>query len=101
LLSISILESYGGGISIAKNGKIVHLLSLPYGGLMTDKSAKEVNEEYNRLLFIANKLGVELEDPFMTLSFMALPVIPHLKITDIGLVDTDNFKVISIFDVGG
>ncbi len=101
LLSISILESYGGGISIAKNGKILHLLSLPYGGLMTDKSAKEVNEEYNRLLFIANKLGVELEDPFMTLSFMALPVIPHLKITDIGLVDTDNFKVISIFDVGG
>ncbi|HQN49326.1 MAG TPA: adenine deaminase C-terminal domain-containing protein, partial [Caldisericia bacterium] len=65
------------------------------------KSAKELNEEYNRLLFIANKLGVELEDPFMTLSFMALPVIPHLKITDIGLVDTDNFKVISIFDVGG
>ncbi|MGB9750403.1 MAG: adenine deaminase [Caldisericia bacterium] len=101
LLSISILESYGGGISITKNGKVLHILSLPYGGLMTDKSAKEVNEEYSKLLFIANKLGVELEDPFMTLSFMALPVIPHLKITDIGLVDTDNFKVISIFDVGG
>jgi len=101
LLSISILESYGGGISIAKDGKILHLLSLPYGGLMTDRSAKEVNEEYNKLLFIAKKLGTELEDPFMTLSFMALPVIPHLKITDIGLVDTDIFKVISIFDTGG
>lgn len=101
LLAITILESYGGGISIAKDGKILHLLTLPYGGLMTDRSAKEVNEEYKKLLFIAKKLGTELEDPFMTLSFMALPVIPHLKITDIGLVDTDNFKVISIFDTGG
>lgn len=101
LLAITILESYGGGISIAKDGKILHLLTLPYGGLMTDRSAREVNEEYKKLLFIAKKLGTELEDPFMTLSFMALPVIPHLKITDIGLVDTDNFKVISIFDTGG
>lgn len=101
LLAITILESYGGGISIAKDGKILHLLTLPYGGLMTDRSSKEVNEEYKKLLFIAKKLGTELEDPFMTLSFMALPVIPHLKITDIGLVDTDNFKVISIFDTGG
>lgn len=101
LLAITILESYGGGISIAKDGKILHLLTLPYGGLMTDRSAREVSEEYKKLLFIAKKLGTELEDPFMTLSFMALPVIPHLKITDIGLVDTDNFKVISIFDTGG
>lgn len=101
LLAITILESYGGGISIAKDGKILHVLSLPYGGLMTDRNVSEVNEEYKKLLFIAKKLGTELEDPFMTLSFMALPVIPHLKITDIGLVDTDNFKVISIFDTGG
>lgn len=98
LLSISILESYGGGISIAKDGKIVHVLSLPFGGLMTDRSAKEVNEDYEKLLYISKKLGGDFSDPFMTLSFMALPVIPHLKITDIGLVDTDNFKVISLFD---
>ena len=100
LLSISILESYGGGISIAKNGKILHILPLPYGGLMSDRSAKEVDEEYQKLLYLTRKLGCTLEDPFMSLSFMALPVIPHLKITDLGLVDTDNFKIISLFEKG-
>lgn len=100
LLSISIIESYGGGISIAKDGKILHFLNLPYGGLMTDNSAKEVSEDYKKMLYITKKLGTDFLDPFMTLSFMALPVIPHLKITDIGLVDTDNFKIISIFDTG-
>ncbi len=101
LLSISILESYGGGISIAKNGKILHILPLPFGGLMSDRSAKEVDEDYQKLLYLSKKLGSNLVDPFMSLSFMALPVIPHLKITDLGLVDTDNFKIISLFDTGG
>jgi len=100
LLSISILESYGGGISIVKNQKVLHILPLPFGGLMSDRSAKEVDEDYQKLLYLSKKLGCNLPDPFMSLSFMALPVIPHLKITDLGLVDTDNFKIISLFDRG-
>lgn len=100
LLSISILESYGGGISIAKNGKVLQILPLPFGGLMSDRSAKEVDEDYQKLLYFSKKLGCTLDDPFMSLSFMALPVIPHLKITDLGLVDTDNFKIISLFEKG-
>lgn len=64
------------------------------------KSAKEVDEDYQKLLYLSKKLGCNLPDPFMSLSFMALPVIPHLKITDLGLVDTDNFKIISLFDRG-
>ena len=101
LLSIFALESHGGGICIAKDEKIIDLLPLPFGGLMTDRSAYEVDLKFKKLVKITKELGCPMDDPFMTLSFMALSVIPHLKITDLGLVDSDKFKIISLWDTGG
>lgn len=67
-------------------------MPLPIAGLMTDKGAVETAKEYERLDAAAKKLGSKLSSPFMTLSFMALPVIPELKITDKGLFDVNDFS---------
>ncbi len=98
LLSIAQLESMGGGIAIAKDGKIIASLSLPYGGLMTNVSVNEVSESLKVLHQIAKEeIKISVSDPFMTLAFMALPVIPQLKITDRGLVNVDKFDFVPLF----
>jgi adenine deaminase len=85
-----------GGIVISAGGKIIKCLSLPVAGLMSDKRIEDVNNNYEELTIIARKMGVpEGVHPFMTLSFLALPVIPHLKITDKGLFDADRFEFIN------
>jgi len=86
-----------GGIVISSEGKIKGSLSLPIAGLITDKSAEYVNNIYEGLAEIAKKMGVfEGVHPFMTLSFMALAVIPELKITDKGLFDVTKFDFTDI-----
>lgn len=72
-------------------------LPLPIAGLMSYESLPVIQEQMESLLLEAKKLGSELPDPFMTLSFLALPVIPELKITDKGLVDVSLFKHVSLF----
>jgi len=98
LLAVSQLESMGGGIAIAKDGRVLDYLPLPYGGLMTNSSVYEVAEILKRLhKVVRTELGVTYPDPFMALAFMHLAVIPKLKITDSGLVDVEKFNFVDLF----
>ncbi|QTA91592.1 adenine deaminase [Desulfonema magnum] len=82
-----------GGLAVVSE-EIEEVLSLPVAGIMSDKPAEYVAEKYTRTDKAAKQIGSMLHSPFMTLSFMALPVIPSLKITDKGLFDVDQFKLI-------
>jgi len=84
-----------GGISICDTGT-TDVMPLPIAGLMSDKDAFTAAAQYERLDKAAKALGSKLSAPFMTLSFMALPVIPLLKITDKGLFDVDKFDFVSL-----
>ncbi len=86
-----------GGLIAVRRGAIVASLPLPIGGLMSFQSIKEVKEELDLLHQTVKEMGSTLEDPFMTLSFLALPVIPELKITDKGLVDVTRFEIVPLF----
>ena len=88
----------GGGVTIVQNGKVLMTHPLEIAGLMTDESAQVVYDTLREMHDIAyEKLGVNRNiDPFMTLSFMALPVIPALKITDSGLFDVTAFAFTSV-----
>jgi adenine deaminase len=98
LLAIAQLEAMGGGIAIAKDGKVLASLPLPYGGLMTNRHLNEVAHSLKTLHEVVKTHNkVTAKDPFMTLAFMALPVIPKLKITDKGLVDVDKFVFVPLF----
>jgi len=88
-----------GGIALAKDGKIIESLPLPIAGLMSDQPIEHVNEKLKDLKRAAQTLGTSLEEPFMAMSFLSLPVIPKLKITDLGLVDVERFRLIDLFDV--
>jgi adenine deaminase len=90
-LVIETLIKQGGGLAIACDGKVEASLVLDVAGLMSTDDAAEVAETFSVLLKVATKLGVQISDPFMLMSFLSLPVIPHLKMTDIGLVDVDSF----------
>ena len=87
----------GGGLAAVSNEKPLAVLPLPIGGLMSDAPIEKVCQHIDVLLQVAAKLGCPLENPFMTLSFLALPVIPQLKITDHGLVDVDTFNFVPLF----
>ncbi len=91
------LKECGGGIAVCTSSDDVDFLPLPIGGLMSDKSAEEVAENLNRLKEKTSEIGSKIENPFMALSFLALPVIPELKITDQGLVDVMKFSFTSLF----
>jgi adenine deaminase len=91
-----IVEMHGGLIAVTE-GKTLASLPLPIGGLMSDRSIEEVRDGLNRLQQTAKEMGCKLEEPFMALSFLALPVIPALKITDKGLVDVTQFKIVPLF----
>lgn len=88
----------GGGMSLAKGGRVIGSLALPIAGLMTSEPAEEVSARMAELNGIAHKeLGVrEGFSPFMTLSFLALPVIPKLKLTDLGLFDVGLFDFVPL-----
>ncbi len=89
------LKRSGGGLA-AISGKNEEILPLDLGGLMSTASADEVIKRHERLLCLTEEMGAE-GDPFATLSFIALPVIPILKITDKGLVDVDKFHFVQLF----
>lgn len=82
-----------GGISAA-DGKEKHLLALPVAGLMSNENGYKIAEQYTEIDKLAKKMGSRLQSPFMTLSFMALLVIPALKLSDKGLFDGDKFELI-------
>lgn len=80
-----------GGVLVVKNGKVHNKINLTVGGLMSARHGRIIAEKYKKLKKNAKKLGSQLRDPFMTMSFMALLVIPHLKISDQGLFDVDEW----------
>lgn len=86
-----------GGIVAALNGQVLEALPLPVAGLMSDRSAEFVREKQKRLNEIAKMLGSKLTDPFMAMSFLTLPPIPEIRITDRGLIDAVKFKVVPLF----
>jgi adenine deaminase len=88
----------GGGLAAVENGEVRARLPLPIAGLMSDQPLEVVREEMDELLAVAQQMGSQLHDPFMTMSFLALPVIPALKLTDKGLVDVSQFKVVPLFE---
>ena len=94
--AINCLVESKGGLSAASDGNQL-VLPLPIAGLMSDKSCVEVAQKYAHLDQFAKSLGCTLRAPFMTLSFLALPVIPKLKLTDKGLFDVEAFDFVSLF----
>lgn len=93
--AVNELARHGGGFTaVDGGGKVKACLPLPVAGLMSPEPAASVAEKMKELLKAAGELGTELPQPFLTLSFLALPVIPSLKITDRGLFDVDSFSFI-------
>jgi len=88
---VKALIEQGGGLAIVCDGVVDASLVLDVAGLMSSSDADEVAKAFSELLRVAANLGVQVSDPFMLMSFLALPVIPHLKMTDLGLVDVDLF----------
>jgi adenine deaminase len=91
------VAAMGGGLVAAAGGRVLSSLPLPVAGLMSEEPLPVVSAAVDRLIRAAGDLGSALKDPFMTLSFMALPVIPELKITDRGLVDVNRFEHVPLF----
>ncbi|WP_195604235.1 adenine deaminase [Clostridium tyrobutyricum] len=95
ITAMNYLKELQGGYVIASEGKVIESLPLPIGGLISNLSAGEVQKKTKIMIDIARNMGVdEGIDPFITLSFMALPVIPEIRLTDKGLVNVKKFMFI-------
>jgi adenine deaminase len=90
------LAEIGGGMVAVRDGEVLALVSLPIGGLMSQEPVEVVNEQVQALAQAWKELGCDLASPFMTMSILALPVIPELRITNRGLVDTVEFTPVQI-----
>ncbi|MEE2912771.1 MAG: adenine deaminase [Planctomycetota bacterium] len=90
------LADAGGGQCVVSNGNILAILPLPLAGLMSDAEPDCVIAQQKKVLDCVSKLGCTIDDPFMPLSFLPLSVIPKLKLTDLGLIDVEQFKVVSL-----
>ncbi len=97
LCAINEIRKMNGGQVVVENRKILAALALPIAGLMSEKPLLEVRDAMDIINDKARQLGCHLKNPFMTLSFLSLPVIPELKLTDKGLVDVNKFDFISLF----
>ena len=87
----------GGGLAISEGPESLAALPLPVAGLMSDRPLGAVRSDYDALLDAAHEFGSTIYDPFMAMSFMALEVIPKLKLTDQGLVDVEAFSFVDLF----
>ncbi len=96
-IAIKEMERTGGGIAVVQDGSVTASLSLPIGGLMTNISPRELNEAYGNVITALKNLGITEDfSPLLTLSFLALPVIPSLKLTNRGLFDVDRFAFVDV-----
>ena len=94
-VAVNTIRDSKGGIAVVENGKIKALLELPIAGLMSDEPLTTVNEKLENAKLSAYELGADKSiDPFMTLSFLSLPVIPSLRITTKGVFDAENWKML-------
>ena len=95
--AVTAVVEMGGGLAAIADGKILATLPLPIAGLMSDQPMETVRRRLDEIIAATQALGTPLVDPFMTLGFLALPVIPDLKLTDKGLVDVTGFELVSLF----
>jgi len=93
-MAVKEIERLRGGLAVVADGKVVDSLALPIAGLLSDEPLETVVAKLEKLERLAGDFGTELKAPFATLSFLALPVIPELKLTDLGLVDVCEFKLL-------
>jgi len=93
-IAVKEIERLNGGLVVVAEGKVLGSLALPIAGLLSDEPLETVVDRLEKLERSAKDLGVELPSPFATLSFLALPVIPELRLTDLGLVDVNEFKLV-------
>jgi len=96
LLCVRTLARLGGGIVVVEGGEVRGDLALPVAGLMSDAPLAAVHEQMLGMEKVLRHNGVTWEAPFMCLSFLALSVIPELKITDRGLVDVNRFELVPL-----
>ena len=95
--AIEEIKKVNGGYTVVSKGQVKGTLALPIAGLMSDRNAEYVETTLNKMIQEALKLGINKDiDPFITLSFLALPVIPEIRITDQGLFDVTQFKFIAV-----
>lgn len=92
------VERIGGGLAVVGDGEVLASLPLPIAGLMSDRPLAEVKTQLEAMYAAAKKIGGTTPHPFMSLAFLALPVIPSLKITDLGLVDVEKFALVDLFE---
>ncbi len=97
LTAVRAVQAMGGGLVAALENSVVASVPLPIAGLMSEQPIETVRRQMDALINAVHELGSTLHDPFMTLSFLALEVIPHLKLTDRGLVDVDKFDFVPLF----
>jgi adenine deaminase len=91
------VDELGGGLVAVEGDQVLAELPLPIAGLMSDEPIEDVRAAIDDLVAAGHKLGSPLHDPFMAMGFMALEVIPSLKLTDVGLVDVDRFHVVDLW----
>jgi adenine deaminase len=96
--AVAVVVEMGGGFAAVDESKVLASLPLPVAGLMSDQPVETVRRQMDKMIIAAGSLGATLTDPFMTLGFLALPVIPDLKLTDQGLVDVTRFEIVPLFE---
>lgn len=95
-IALACLIESGGGFCVVQNRKVISHLPLPLGGLMSIESSASLTTKLAELKSASREIGCTLHEPFLQLAFLSLPVIPSLKLTDQGLVDVDQFKIIDV-----
>ena len=96
--AVKAVVEMGGGQVVLDGGEVLAACALPIAGLISDRPLEEVRDQVEALTEAARALGCALPDPLMTLSFLALPVIPALKLTDRGLVDVNAFDLVPLYE---
>jgi adenine deaminase len=96
-LAVETLRDMGGGMAAVVSETVLATVPLPVAGLMSMEPVDELVKQLHTLEQAVASLGCPLSDPFMLLSFLALPVIPQLRLTDRGLVDVDAFDFVPLF----
>jgi adenine deaminase len=95
--AVEAVADAGGGQAAAEGDRVLARVPLPIAGLMSSRPATEVGEDVRSLKRAAKSLGSPAPDPFTTMSFLALEVVPSLKLTDLGLVDVEKFEIVPLF----
>jgi adenine deaminase len=96
LMAVDAVAAQQGGLAVVRDGQVLASLPLPIGGLMSDLPFEDVARRLQDVETAAKSLGCKTARPFMSLSFLALSVIPSLKLTDRGLVDVEAWQLVPV-----